>query len=68
MRKYITTQGDLWDVISHRVYGSEMHIHKLIELNPDYRDVVVFPANCELSIPEITTQERVTFPPWRRNA
>ena len=68
MRKYVTVQGDLWDVISHRVYKSEMHIHVLIAANPQYRSVVVFPANCVLNIPEISRSERVSFPTWRRNA
>ena len=67
MRKniYITTQGDMWDIISHRVYGTEMLMHVLIEANHQHRNIVVFPANVELIVPDVNTRESVTFPPWR---
>jgi len=65
MDKHITTQGDMWDSISLRLYGSEYFMHLLIEANPQYREIVVFPANCELLVPEVNREERITFPPWR---
>ena len=67
MDKHITVQGDTWDSISLRRYNSEMLMHVLIEANPVYRQTVVFPANCELNIPSVSTEERVSFPPWRSN-
>ncbi len=65
MRKYTTTQGDLWDVIAKRVFGREQLMHVLIDANSKYRDIVVFPANCELTVPAISTQETISFPSWR---
>ena len=65
MSKFITTQGETWDSISLRVYGSEKLMHVLIEANHQYRDIAVFPANCELIIPELPRGERIAFPPWR---
>ena len=62
---YRTVQGDMWDVISMRVYGTEMLMHLLIEANHQYRDIAVFPANCELVVPPAPRRERVSFPPWR---
>jgi phage tail protein X len=58
----------MWDSISRRVYNSENMMHLLIDANLGYRDVVVFPANCELMIPDTPRGARVTFPPWRANA
>lgn len=68
MRNYRTTQGDTWDIIAYRMYNSEKLMHLLIDANPQYREFVVFPANCELTIPDVSTEEAITFPSWRRNA
>jgi len=68
MRNYATMQGDMWDKIALRMYNSERLMHVLIDANPEYRGITVFPANCELRIPEVSREERVTFPPWRANS
>ena len=62
---YTTTQGDMWDTISLRVYGTEKLMHVLIEANHRYRNISIFPANIELVVPDAQTQERIAFPPWR---
>ena len=67
IRLYRTAQGDMWDSIALRELGSEHLMHLLIDANPKYIGVAVFPANCELIIPDVTTEERITFPPWRDN-
>ncbi len=66
MRKYTTSQGDMWDSIALRLYGNERFMHELVGANPGYRSVAVFPANLVLNVPDISTEEKVTFPPWRR--
>ena len=63
--RYTTTQGDMWDSISLRIYGTEKLMHALIEANHHYRHVAVFPANRELVIPEPPRGTRATSPPWR---
>jgi len=68
MRKYTTTQGDMWDNIALLMLGSEDLMHLLIDANPQYRNIAIFPANCELVIPEIPRGQRVDFPPWRSRA
>ena len=65
MRKYRTTQGDMWDSIARFFYNNESLMHILIDANLQYRDIAVFPANCELVIPDISGEVRVTWPPWR---
>lgn len=64
MAKYVTIQGDTWDIVSLRVYGTEMNVDKLIEANTAYRELVFFPANIELTAPEIS--QTTNLPPWRR--
>ena len=49
--KYITRQGDTWD---------------LIEANLKYSASVIFPANIELEVPEVEIPVSKTLPPWLR--
>ena len=65
MGRHVTTQGDTWDKISLLYYGDERFMHRLIDANPAHREMVIFPANCALEIPQISTQPGVAFPPWR---
>jgi len=65
MRKYTTVQGDMWDSIARQLYNNEALMHILIDANPQYRTIAVFPANCILAVPEIPREARVTWPPWR---
>lgn len=63
---YITVQGDMWDSIAKKVYGSEAGMNKLIEANHQYIDMVVFPAGFTLAIPSWETPKTDMLPPWRR--
>jgi len=67
MLKYTTTQGDMWDTISKRVYGTEKLMNVLIDANHIYRQVAVFGANIELNVPDVHIDTRPSFPPWRTN-
>lgn len=63
---YITVQGDMWDSIAKKVYGSEAGMNKLIEANHQYIDIIVFPAGLTLAIPSWTPPKTDMLPPWRR--
>lgn len=64
-----TTQGDTWDLISIRAYGSVEFIDDLITANPGQRMVTIFPAGVEIEVPKIDTRQAVTnLPPWKRRA
>lgn len=65
-KTYVTTQGDTWDVVSLKVYGTEKNMGELIMANPDYRDVVIFNAGAVLMVPVITKTAPNTLPPWKR--
>ena len=66
LNTYTTVQGDMWDSIAYKVYGSELGMNTLLEANQEYADVFVFPANIVLQVPEYTAPETSNLPPWRR--
>lgn len=68
MTSYVTIQGDMWDSISFKNYGSEYYIAELIEANLEYREVVIFPANISLTIPDIDVPTTQILPPWKRSS
>ncbi len=64
--KYITVQGDMWDSIAKRLYGTEAALNVLLEANQQYADIVIFPAGYGLTVPEYVAPVTSTLPPWRR--
>lgn len=64
--KYITIQGDMWDSIAKRLYGTEAALNVLLGANQQYADIVMFPAGIILRIPEYIAPNVSTLPPWRR--
>ena len=70
MRTYITQQGDTWDLIAFRMYpklGGEKIMDILLDYNPEHIHTVIFSANVELKVPEITTPVITNLPPWVRS-
>lgn len=53
MKTYTTVQGDTWDYIAYKLYGSENYMKQLIEANYDLLDTLIFEANVTLNVPEI---------------
>ena len=45
MKQYRTVQGDMWDGIAFKVYGSEAYMNVLLEANQEYAHYVILPAN-----------------------
>ena len=67
MRKYVTRQGDMWDMICYREYqtkGSERLMSMLIDANSEYADYVKFPAGIVLNVPEADVPAVRNLPPW----
>ena len=65
-RVYVTAQGDMWDTIAKRTLGSEYYMTELLEANPQYQHLVIFPANVRMTIPDIPIPEPDNLPPWKR--
>lgn len=63
---YTTVQGDTWDIISLKVYGSEKHIGKIMLANPELANIIYFSANVEVICPDIEIQASRNIPPWKR--
>ena len=62
---YITTQGDCFDSIAFTLWGQEALMHLLIAANPEYLDVIVFPAGVSLVVPAVTPPpKKQGLPPW----
>ena len=67
MMTYTTGGGDMWDKIAHDTLGDEKYTDLLIAENPDYHDVYIFPADVELTIPDVETRTVADdLPPWKR--
>lgn len=66
MNTYITVQGDTWDLISYKVYGTSRHIGLLMENNYDLLDTFIFSAGIEIMVPELTEDQTDDLPEWRK--
>ncbi len=64
---YITTEGDAFDALALRFFGEETMAWHIMEVNPDYRDVLIFEAGVQLKIPVVEATDNLkALPPWRR--
>lgn len=57
VEKYVTGQGDIWDIIALKCYGDERAMDKMQDANYDYRFVDNFSANIELIVPPTVVVE-----------
>lgn len=63
---YTTIQGDTWDMISYKVYGSSKYIGLLMKNNYDLLDIFIFSAGIEINVPELQDSELDDIPEWRK--
>jgi phage tail protein X len=61
-----TIQGDFYDLITYRQFGSEYYMTQLIEANLDFYSVVRFNAGAVLTLPEVEPEPIQGLAPWRR--
>ena len=73
MRKvkiYKTVSGDTWDLISYKLYGSELYFHQLMRANINLLSIAVFDSNIPIIVPEIDVSnnnvDKSKLPPWKR--
>lgn len=62
---YKTKQGECWDEIAKKVYGSEKYIGYLMQNNLPLLDITAFSAGTEVKTPELPADETY-IPLWRR--
>lgn len=64
---YTTVQGDMWDGIAHKLFGSSEKTNELIKVNSAHADEYVFSAGVELTVPDLDTDTRPnSLPPWKQ--
>lgn len=64
-KAYITLQGDAWDAIAYRLWSEERLFMDLVQANPEYTDVALFPAGVELRVPPAPERTiKTELPPW----
>lgn len=63
---YTTIQGDKWDSVCFKVFGSSEYVDRLMMLNLEHVDLYVFPAGVVLQLPVVLPEERsAKLPPWK---
>ena len=65
-KTYTTVQGDTWDGIAFSQLGDDIHMDKIMRLNPQYLDFFTFPAGIVLQLPEVAAEDTVSLPPWKQ--
>lgn len=65
MKTYETVQGETWDGIAYKVYGSEKHADFLMKNNYKFLDVLVFSSGASLNVPDLPEAMEGELPPWR---
>lgn len=68
MSTYKTCAGDTFDLISYKQLGSCRYTELLINKNRQHVDTVIFRANVELELPDVSTERKVNLPPWRTDS
>lgn len=67
MKTYTTVQGDMWDSIAYNQLGDVSYMDKLMNLNPQYLDIFIFPAGITLRLPDAVAESVAeSTPPWKR--
>lgn len=64
MNSYMTIQGDTWDLIAYKVWGSEYLLPLLLEANPKHRNTIFFTGDVVLNVPSIDTAIYTERPSW----
>lgn len=64
---YKTIQGDTWDLIAYKLFGSEKYMKNLIEANWPLLDVLIFPSGIELTVPDLPEEQDDGLPFWRND-
>lgn len=66
---YTTRDGDRWDTISHKHYGTAFEINRLIAANPHLSLAEQFESGLTvfvLVIQQTSNQQQQDMPPWMR--
>ena len=62
---YRTVQGDTWDFIAYKLFGSEAYMKQLAEANWPLLDILVFPSGILMHVPDISLEGEDGLPYWK---
>ena len=65
-KRDITVQGQAWDQVALKRYGSEKQMGSLLPANVDEIDALLFEGGIALEIPAIEPLRVKSLPPWER--
>lgn len=61
-----TTQGQAWDQIALKQYGSEKQMAALLPANTDELDTLFFEGGISVAVPDVEPLRVKSVPPWER--
>ncbi|MBS1776035.1 MAG: tail protein X [Bacteroidetes bacterium] len=68
--QYITSEGERWDTVSFKVYGTPFEIDRLIQANPNVPVTSRLKGGTVLEVPVMeeytVTPDKELLPPWKR--
>lgn len=64
MDSYRTTQGETWDLIAYKLWGSEYLLPLLFEANPQCKDTLIFSGGIILNVPDVLLEDVTERPEW----
>nr|DAW24266.1 MAG TPA: baseplate wedge protein [Caudoviricetes sp.] len=65
METYITIQGETWDQIALKVYGSEKYAGWIMQNNYPLLDILIFSSGTEINVPELPEMVDDNLPVWK---
>lgn len=66
MKQYKTIQGDTFDIIAKKFYGSEKYTKDLLYANLELASTVIFSSGTVINLPDIDTSiTPSSLSPWR---
>jgi phage tail protein X len=61
---YTTQQGEMWDYISRKIYGTERFCNCLMRANQAWLNVVSFDAGIVLTVPTVPIAMKISTVAW----
>ncbi len=66
MTMHRTVDGETWDYLSLKYYGTEKLMHLIISANPDLAYMHVLRGGLEIVIPDPPETVEEELPPWKK--
>ena len=64
MTSYIAQTGETFDMIARNLWNDERLFQRLIDANPQYRNVVFFTGGEKLNVPDLPAATKIIKAPW----